>query len=238
MEEKYKRRFAPNISLDDFGIEAQQKLLDSSVLVIGAGALGATAAMYLAASGIGSMTIVDFDTVDISNLQRQVFYSECEAGKPKVELIAKSLSSLFGELKISTYKDFFNKRNASVMTEGVDLIIDAADNPATTYLIEETAEKQNLPYITAGVTGWKAQIFTHAPGGIHFSEIFPQPADSRNPLPCSIAGVFGPLTGMVASLEASEAIKILIGKGETLNNQLLTVNLFSNEFNSIELSNL
>ena len=229
-------RYAPNISLTAFGCQAQEKLKDSKVLIIGSGALGATCAMYMAGSGVGTIRIVDFDTIDLSNLQRQVFFREAECGNRKVKSLANSISGLNSEIIVEEYDEMFNKTNALRLVEGVDLVIDAADNPGTTYLIEEIANKVEVPYITAGVTGWKAQIFTHIPGDVNFSELFPAPVDDSNPLPCSVAGVFGPLTGIVASLEASEAIKVLTDVGSVLANKLLTIDILNNKFEIFPLS--
>ncbi|MDE7382164.1 MAG: HesA/MoeB/ThiF family protein [Muribaculaceae bacterium] len=229
-------RYAPNISLTAFGCQAQEKLKDSKVLIIGSGALGATCAMYMAGSGVGTIRIVDFDTIDLSNLQRQVFFREAECGNRKVKSLANSISGLNSEIIVEEYDEMFNKTNALRLVEGVDLVIDAADNPGTTYLIEEIANKVEVPYITAGVTGWKAQIFTHIPGDVNFSELFPALVDDSNPLPCSVAGVFGPLTGIVASLEASEAIKVLTDVGSVLANKLLTIDILNNKFEIFPLS--
>lgn len=226
-------RYAPNIKLTDFGHEGQERLLDSKVLIVGAGALGATCGMYLAGSGIGIIRIVDFDTIDLSNLQRQVFFKESECGSKKVCSLTSSIRALNSGISVEPVDGLFKKDNSLQLAEGMNLIIDAADNPATTYLVEETANNMGIPYITAGVTGWKAQILTHFPGSLSFSDIFPRPESEDNPLPCSIAGVFGPLTGVVASLEASEAVKLLAGKGKTYINSLLTVDLLNNEFKTL-----
>lgn len=206
-----RRRYAPNLRLSDFTEEAQLRLLRSSLLIVGCGALGSTAAMYAAASGVGHITLVDFDTVEISNLQRQVFFREQDAGKSKAELIAASIRALNSDCTVTVIKEMFTEKNAVALTAGADFVIDAADNPLTTYLIERNCDEHGRAYVTAGIGGYKAQILTHTPGGIHFSDIFSQVKENPELLPCQTEGVFGPLAGAIASLEAAAAVRHLAG---------------------------
>ena len=192
-------------------MKGQEKLLASHLLIIGAGALGGTSAMYAAGSGVGNITVVDFDTVDISNLQRQVFYTEQDAGLHKVTLLKERIESLNSDCKVTAVCGMFNRQNAEALIAGADIVIDAADNPETTYLIESECVRLGKPYITAGVAGYSAQLMVHMPGGVNFSELFPRVDSADSVLPCAFGGVFGPLTGVVASLQAGEAVKYLGG---------------------------
>lgn len=234
MEKESKIRYSVNLNLRGIGEEGQKRLFSSTLLIIGAGALGATAGMYAAASGIGNIIIVDFDTVDVSNLQRQVFYKTSDAGKKKGMLLAKSIRDLNPDCNVNFIDGFYNERNAVEITEKSDFIIDAADNPSATYLIEKTAGLLNIGYVTAGVGGYRAQIFTHLPGQLHFSDVVTPVDDTLDMLPCSIEGVFGPLTGLVASMEASEAVKYLAGMNAT-QQSLIHINLLDNTFQKLIL---
>lgn len=235
MHKDFKRRYAANMSLEGFDQQVQTKLCDSHILIVGAGALGSTAAMYAAGSGIGHISLIDFDTIDLSNLQRQVFFTEAAAGEKKAASLATSIRGLNPNCEVTVYDELFSAGNADRVCRDIHLIIDSADNPSTTYLIERVAEELKIPYITAGVSGWKAQIMTHYPGDVNFSDLFPAPDSDAGMLPCSIAGVSGPLTGVVASLEAAEAVKVLANVGTPLSNRLLTIDLYNLDFSLLEV---
>ncbi|MCM1153245.1 MAG: HesA/MoeB/ThiF family protein [Muribaculum sp.] len=228
------QRYSVNLRLEDFGRSGQKKLLDSRLLIVGCGALGATAAVYAAASGVGTIGLVDFDTIEISNLQRQVLYTEEEAGKSKATTLSNRIRALNRDVDVKTHK-ILKTDNAEEIISSYDCIIDAADNSATTYLIEKICNLLEKPYVTAGVAEYHAQLMTHMPGTTNFSDIFPpEDQNAEGMLPCSAAGVFGPLTGVVASLEASEAVKILSGVGEPIVNKLLIIDLRNNRFKLVE----
>lgn len=235
MQNDYNIRYSRNLRLEDFGPAAQERLSRSHILIVGCGALGSTAAMYLAGSGAGHLTLVDFDTIDLSNLQRQVFFTEAAAGSLKVEALAAAVRALNSGCEVTAHAELFSPRNLERVCAGADLIIDAADNPETTYLIERAADARGIPYVTAGVSGWTAQVLSHCPGDLHFSDLFPGMSSACGALPCAVAGVFGPLTGLVACLEATEAIKLLTSTGTPLRNRLLTLNLLNNSFINFEI---
>lgn len=223
-------RYSHNLRLEGFGSEGQERLLNGRLLIVGCGALGSTAAMYAAGSGTGQIGLVDFDTVDISNLQRQVFFREKEAGRKKLTLLAESIRNLNSDCDVEEIEGFFSAKNCDELVVRYDFIIDAADNPATTYLIEDCCRRHGKSYVTAGVSGYHAQLLTHTPGHLHFSDIFPKVEETPELLPCSVGGVFGPLTGMVASLEASEAVKFLSGCGEVMTDRVVRIDLRTNNF--------
>lgn len=234
-------RYSVNLRLDGFNEEAQLRLRQGRLLIVGCGALGGTAAMYASASGVGKIGLMDFDTVDISNLQRQVFYREQDAGKAKATLLAASIRNLNSDVEITEIDQPLTRKNAQDIISGYDIVIDAADNPATTALIEEVCGELDKCYVTAGVDGYHAQIMSHLPGTADFSDFFPSLHDAAKEgvgcssiMPCSM-GVFGPLTGVVASLEAAEAVKILSGVGTPLSNSLLRIDLRTNSFQVIKL---
>ncbi|MCM1377057.1 MAG: HesA/MoeB/ThiF family protein [Clostridium sp.] len=229
------RRYAVNMRLKDFGETGQQRLLDSSLLIVGCGALGSGIAMYTAGAGVGRIGLMDFDTVDMSNLQRQVFFKESDAGKSKSELMGAAVKALNSDCKVEIITKPLTTRNGDEIVSNYDFIVDAADNPDTTYLIEKLCNAYGKGYVTAGVAGYHAQILTHLPGTINFSDIFPPGVESAGMLPCSIEGVFGPLTGIVAGIETSEALKCLSGCGRPMTDAILRINLQTNEYQLLKV---
>ena len=222
-------RYIPQIRLPEIGKEGQARLLDARVLIVGCGALGSPIAMYLAGAGVGSITIADFDTVDISNLHRQVFYREGDAGKLKCDLLANSMIELNSQVKVECIpslitKDFLEENNGKF-----DLIADAADNPSTTYLLDSYCKRRAIPLSIAGVTEWRAQVFQYVPGSVAYSDIFPAPALDSDFMPCSLAGIAGPVAALAASLQASNIIKTLVGAGDK-ESSLFTADLLKGNF--------
>lgn len=218
-----KRRYSRNIMLPEIGKVGQARLISSRVLVIGAGALGSICAMYLAASGIGNITIVDFDTIDISNLQRQLSFSSTDCGKSKAEITKERIAAINPEVKVTVANTMFNRKNAKELLDGVDLAIEGSDNPATKYLLSEKCEELGIPYTLGGVSGFEGQVMSWKPGATSYRDIFPVPAADGEYLPCSLGGVPGPLTGIVGSIQAMEAIKMICNIGTPLYNTLLLI---------------
>lgn len=224
-------RYSAQMRLPEIGPEGQRKLLSSRVLIVGCGALGCTAAVYLAAAGIGKIGIADYDTIDITNLNRQVFFPLSSAGKKKVDVLAQTITDLNPDIKVIPFDLFIRESSLSEILPQFDFVVDAADNPDTTYLIDRLCTERGIPYVTAGISGWKAQIFTYKKGSIGFASLFPPPEDRAGVLPCSIAGIVGPLAGMVACIQAAEVIKGLLGIEKKSDDSILTVDLLSDTFN-------
>ena len=213
-------RYSRNIMVDDVGAEGQKRLLASSVFVLGCGALGSIAAAYLAGAGVGRITVADFDTVDISNLQRQLTFSECDAGTDKAGALAQRLREINSGIEVTAVSGLVNADKARELFSGNDFIIDASDNPDTKYMIDTVCGELSLPYTIAGVLAMRGQVMTHVPGTAAYSDFFPESAGSAY-TPCSIGGVLGPLPGIVGSIQALEAIKYLTGAGRLLTDRLL-----------------
>lgn len=234
-----KRRYAAQIRLPEIAAEGQQRLKESGVLIVGCGALGSVIAMYLAGAGVGHIAIADFDTVEVSNLHRQPFYSEQDAGKSKVSLLAERMKALNPDIDVLPVSSLMDSRRLSSMLEnghGYDMVVDAADNPATTYMIEDCCAKASVPYSTAGVAGWKGQVLTCLPGSVKFSDLFPNPGnEAASVLPCSVSGISGPLPAMIAAIQAAEVIKCLAAVDSLLTDRLLTVDLLECRFEVIPL---
>lgn len=214
-------RYIRTIQLPEIGEEGQQKLLRSHVLVIGAGALGSIASMYLAGSGVGKITVADFDNIDISNLQRQLSFTEADLGKSKALTLADKLRAINSEIEVEAVNRFLKRGDLEALIAGCDLVLECSDNPDTKYAVTDAAERLGIPYVLGGVAQWRGQVMDWAPGHASYADIFPIGADPNGYTPCSIGGVFGPLPGIIASIQATEAIKLLTGAGTPLLDRLL-----------------
>ena len=223
-----KNRYSRNILT--IGAEAQDRLALGSVFIIGCGALGGHTAMLLAGAGVGRIGIADFDTVDISNLQRQLYFSESEAGEYKVGRLASRMRALNSEIKVEEYRTLIRRDNAREILGDYDFIIDATDNPATKYLIDDLCLEIGKPGCIGGVAGWRGQVVSvcgckDGERTMRFGDIFPCPDADPSMLPCEIEGVIGAAASIISSVQASEAIKYLTGEGEMLFNKAYVMNL-------------
>lgn len=215
-------RYARHIILPHVGPQGQQKLLESKVLVIGAGGLGSPILMYLAAAGVGHIGIVDFDTVDLSNLQRQIIHTSSDLGKAKTHSAQAHLQALNPEVTIIPYTEALNSQNAREIMRSYDLIIDGSDNFPTRYLVNDACVLENKPLLYGAISQFEGQLsLFNTLGAPCYRCLFPTPPKPGAIASCAEAGVFGVLPGVVGSLMATEAIKILLGLGETLSGVLL-----------------
>lgn len=232
VEEKI--RYSRQIAVDGFGQESQEKLKVGSVAIIGCGALGSLAGMYLAGAGIGRIVIADFDTIDISNLHRQLFFATSQNGESKALTLRKRMKELNPLIDVTVIEQFITERNAADICSEVDIVIDGSDNPDTKYMLEKVCARLEKPLILAGVNGMKGQIMTILPGSTRFSDIFP-PVSSEGVTPCSISGVVGPAAGVASSIMSAECIKLLSGCGTPLTDRIITFDLKSGDFRSLLL---
>ena len=221
------QRYSRQILLPEIGRAGQVKLLNSSVLVIGAGGLGAPALLYLAAAGIGRLGIVDFDVVDISNLQRQVIFTTTDVGKSKAEVAAERLRQLNPNIQFMIHQTRITSNNAFGLMDGYDVIIDGSDNLATRYLVNDVCVLLNKQLIYGSVFQFEGQAsvfnFLEADGsrGPNYRDLFPEPPPPEMVPSCSEGGVLGVLPGMIGTIQATEAIKVITGIGKTLSGRLL-----------------
>lgn len=227
-------RYDRQVMLQEFGVRGQASLASASVLIVGAGGLGAPAALYLAAAGFGRIGIADGDKVALSNLQRQVLYREDEVGREKAACAAESLSRLSSECVITPYNYMLDRGNITGIASEYDIIVDGCDNSDTRYLIDEVSKRLGKPYVYGAIAGFEGQasVFNYR-GGKGYDDLYPCGDKSSEPAP--VSGVIGALPGIIGSVEAMEAIKIASGIGETLRNRLLTVNALTMEFNMFSL---
>lgn len=229
-------RYSRHIILQEVGVKGQKKLLNASVLIIGAGGLGAPAALYLAAAGVGTIGIVDADEVDLSNLQRQVIHTTNDVGKAKVKSAAETMEAINPDVTVKTYCTFVDSSNIMDLIKDYDFIIDGTDNFPAKFLINDACVMAEKPFSHAGIIRFKGQLMTYVPGeGPCYRCVFKNPPPKDAVPTCKQAGVIGAMGGVIGSLQAMEAIKYIIGKGDLLTGKLLTYDALKMEFHTIKL---
>ncbi|MBQ9269501.1 MAG: molybdopterin-synthase adenylyltransferase MoeB [Oscillospiraceae bacterium] len=229
-------RYARHIILKEIGVKGQKKLLNGSVLIIGAGGLGAPAAMYLAAAGVGTIGIVDADVVDLSNLQRQIIHAMKDIDKPKVISAKETMEEMNPDVKVNAIQAFVSSENILELIEPYDFIIDGTDNFPAKFLINDACVMAKKPFSHAGIIRFKGQLMTYVPGqGPCYRCVFHEPPPKNAVPTCKEAGVVGAMGGVIGSLQAMEAIKYLTGVGDLLAGRLMTYDAIKMEFRTIKL---
>lgn len=222
-----KERYARNLMLEDFDLSQQEKLQESCVGIIGAGALGSVVAMYLAAAGVGILRIADFDTIALSNLQRQVFFSERGIGESKCHTLAERVSNLNSHTKVKCVCEAITNDNIDEFAEGCDVIAECTDKISSKIAVVESLQRLRIPVVVGGVREYQGQVsvFTEA-STLSYGDLFPVDPDITLPPP----GVFSPVPGIVGSLQAAEVLKLLTGIGEPLCDTLLHFDVRTMDF--------
>lgn len=228
-------RYTHHIVLKDVGGEGQRKLLAAKVLIVGAGGLGSPAALYLAAAGVGTIGIVDDDRVEISNLQRQILHGTEDIGHHKTDSAEKKMKSINPDIRVNAISLRLTKDNALSLFSGYDFIIDGSDNFTTKFIINDTCIELQRPFSHGAVTAFKGQAFTYVPGSLCLRCIFPSPPEPGCILNCKGSGIIGAVAGIIGSIQAAEAMKSIIGKGELLLGRMLVLDAFSMESRGIPL---
>ena len=226
-------RYARHLTLPQIGVEGQQTLLASSVLVIGAGGLGSPAALYLAAAGVGKLGLVDSDVVDLSNLQRQILHSTADLTEPKVESAAGKINALNPDVSVIPYRVRFQAENAGALLKEYQVILDATDNFDSKFVIAEACHAYQKAYIHAGILAFQGQVMTVLPGqSACYRCVF-----GEAPPPAGVpAGPLGPVPGVIGAIQAMEAIKYLLKMGDLLTNRLLVFNALTMKFREVPLT--
>lgn len=221
--------------LPEIGEEGQRRLADASILIVGVGGLGSAVALYLTAAGVGRIGVIDHDRVSLSNLQRQVLYTEAEVGESKTACARLRLQALSSHTRIDAYDERLTEENAERIIAGYDMVVDGCDNFATRFLIDETCHRQGKPYVYGSIGEYHGQlsVFNYR-GGIRYSDLFPD-REKLSAAPPKVLGVLGTTPGFIGCLEASEAIKIITGCGEVLSNRLFTIDMRTMECHTINL---
>lgn len=223
-------RYSRQLLLKSFGGEGQKKLLNSSVLVLGAGGLGSAALLYLAGCGVGKIGIVDFDKVEISNLPRQVIYDSKVVGRPKVELAKQKIQDINPDVQVKIFNEKFTDKNAQNIIGEFDVVLDGLDNFQDKFLLNDYAVKLNKSFVHAGVVGYEGQIFTVVPEkSACLRCVLPEiPQDAMQK--CSEVGVLNTCVGIISMLQANEVLKLLVGIGDLYTNRILKFDALSGSF--------
>jgi molybdopterin/thiamine biosynthesis adenylyltransferase/rhodanese-related sulfurtransferase len=240
-----RERYSRHILLPEVGEPGQARLLQGKVLLLGAGGLGSPAAMYLAAAGVGTLGVVDADVVDTSNLQRQIIHATSRVGTPKVESAAKSIAELNPDVKVVGYKERLTSANVERIFADYEVVVDGTDNFPTRYLVNDASVWMGKPVVHGSIFRFDGQVTTFVPEkaarklGVETSPcyrcLYPEPPPPHLAPSCQEAGVLGILCGIIGTLQATEAIKILLGRGTTLAGRLLTYDSLKMKFRELKL---
>src|SRR5437773_6367121 len=225
------QRYSRHLLIPEVGEAGQQKLLNSKVLLIGAGGLGSPAAYYLASAGVGTLGIVDSDVVDLTNLQRQILHTTERIGESKVSSAKKTLEALNPDVKIVGYEERLTAANIDRIIEDYDVVIDGADNFPTRYLLNDASVKHRIPVVHGSIFRFEGQVTVFKPfDGPCYRCLFPEPPPPELAPSCAEGGVLGVLPGVIGTLQATEAIKLLLGVGDPLIGRQLRYDALSMEF--------
>lgn len=231
-----RNRYQRHLSLPEVGVEGQSKLLSSKVLLLGAGGLGSPAAMYLAAAGVGTIGIVDMDVVDASNLQRQILHNIDRVGERKVDSAKKTLTMINPDVDVVTYDTRLCAENVIEILTGYDVIVDGADNFPSRYLLNDASVKLGIPVVHGSIFRFEGMVSVFHPVlGPTYRDMVPEPPPSELAPSCSEAGVLGVLPGIVGSIQALEALKILLNLGESLIGKILAIDTTEMTFRTFKL---
>jgi molybdopterin-synthase adenylyltransferase len=228
-------RYSRQILLPDFGIEGQERLRASSVLVVGLGGLGSPVAMYLAAAGVGRLVLADFDAVDLSNLQRQIIHTTAQIGRPKAESARLALAALNPDVDLVAVKRSLVEETLPGIVADVDLVLDCCDNFATRFAVNAACVAAGVPLVSGAAIRLEGQVtaFSGQPGGPCYQCLYPRNGGIDET--CSTNGVLAPVVGIIGSIQATEAIKILSGLGEPLFGRLLLLDAALMQWRSLRL---
>jgi len=232
-----KMRYSRHLLIPEIGEEGQYRLLQSRVLLMGAGGLGSPAAYYLAAAGVGTLGIIDSDVVDRSNLQRQILHNDQRVGMPKVESARQTLHALNPDVKIKTWNTWLTRENVDgIFGEGWDVVVDGGDNFPTRYLINDACVHHNIPCVHGSVYRFEGQVTVFKPhAGPCYRCLYPEPPPPELAPSCAEAGVLGVLPGIIGMMQATEAIKVLLGVGEDLTGRLIHVDALQMKFRELKV---
>lgn len=234
--EQYKR-YSRHLILPEIGLEGQKKLLNSKVLLIGMGGLGSPIGVYLAAAGVGTIGIVEADTVDYSNLQRQIIYGTSDVGKSKAEVAAQRLKDINTDVTVNIYKEFLTSENALDIVKDYDIVIDGTDNFPTRYLVNDACVLLKKTNVYGSIFKFEGQASVFAPqlGGPCYRCLYPEPPPPGFVPSCAEGGVVGILPGVVGVIQATEAVKVITGKGDPLVGRLMLYNSLKMSFKELKL---
>ncbi|MCI0845446.1 MAG: molybdopterin-synthase adenylyltransferase MoeB [Chloroflexi bacterium] len=229
------KRYSRHIIMSDVGSKGQRALMAAKVLIIGAGGLGSPSAIYLSLAGVGTVGIVDFDVVELSNLQRQILHHTADVGRPKVLSAVDSIKAYNPDVNVVVHETRLVSENAMEIISQYDLVINGADNFATRYLVNDACYLLKKPLMDGSILIFDGQATVFLPGEGCYRCLFPSPPPPGMVPNCAEAGVLGALTGLVGSIQATEALKYILGIGESLSSRLLLIDALSMTFREVRL---
>lgn len=230
------RRYGRHLTLPEVGVEGQRRLRDASALIVGAGGLGSPLAMYLAAAGVGRLGLVEFDRVELSNLQRQLLYTTADVGRPKLEVAAARVAELNPHVAVEPHNRRFDADNAMELVSGYDVVIDGTDNFPTRYLVNDACVLGGKPHVYGSIFRFEGQVaLFDARRGPCYRCLYPEPPEPGSVPNCAEGGVIGVLPGVIGTLQATEAVKLLLGAGESLLGRLLLFDALEMRFRELRL---
>ncbi|MDQ5848099.1 MAG: molybdopterin-synthase adenylyltransferase MoeB [Pseudomonadota bacterium] len=237
MNDEQLLRYSRHILLPEVGVEGQERLRAASVLIVGAGGLGCPAALYLAAAGVGRLTIADSDKVDLTNLQRQILYRNDSVGARKVEAARAALNAVNPDVKVATLDSRIDAQGAAKLAAEADIVLDCSDNFATRHALNRACVRAGKPLVSGAAMRFDGQIAVFdltKKDSPCYSCLFPEDGEVEE-VQCSTMGVFAPLTGVIGAMQAMEAIKLLVVAGESLNGRLLIFDAKNTEWRSMRV---
>jgi molybdopterin/thiamine biosynthesis adenylyltransferase len=228
------RRYSRHLMLAEVGGKGQRRLLSSKVLLIGAGGLGSPAALYLAAAGVGTLGIVDFDVVDVSNLQRQILHHGHDVGRPKVQSAVETLADINPDVRVVPHQEALSSANAMRLFSQYDVIVNGSDNFPTRYLVNDACVLLKKPMVDGSIFKFEGQATVFLPGRGCYRCLYPAPPPPGVVPTCAEAGVLGVICGIIASIQGAETIKLLLGLGDPLVGRLLFFDALAMEFREVK----
>lgn len=228
-QQRYKR----HVLMKDIGAAGQEKICSARVLVVGLGGIGSPAALYLAAAGVGTIGLADADTVDISNLQRQIIHATADIGRRKTASASERVAAINPDVKIVVHEEWLEESNISSIIRDYDFVIDGTDNFTAKFLINDACVRQNKPFSHGGVMSFEGQTLTFVPGSACYRCVFGAPPPIGVSPTCAEAGVLGSVVGILGTIQATEALKYISGAGELLVNRLLVFDAAQMRFRSV-----
>ncbi|MDR7402553.1 MAG: molybdopterin-synthase adenylyltransferase MoeB [Armatimonadota bacterium] len=229
-------RYSRQTILEEVGLAGQRRLLDSKVLIVGAGGLGSPAALYLAAAGVGTLGIVDGDRVDLSNLHRQILHFTHDIGRPKTQSARRTLEDINPDVTVIPHQTVLSSENALDIIADYEVVVNGSDNFPTRYLVNDACVFLGKPLVDASILRWEGHATVFVPGRGCYRCLFPTPPPPGTVPSCAEGGIIGAVAGFMGTLQALETIKILLGRGETLVNRLLIVDALAAEIRTVRWS--
>ncbi len=229
------QRYSRHIIMPQVGSVGQRKLIDAKALIVGAGGLGSPIAIYLTLAGVGTIGIVDFDTVDVTNLQRQVLHYDSDIGKPKVKSAVETLNAYNPATEVITHEEPLTSENAMEIIGQYDVVINGADNFPARYLVNDAAYLSGKPLVDGSILLFDGMATVFIPGSGCYRCLFPTPPPPGEVPSCAEAGVLGMLPGMVGTIQATETVKLILGIGESLSGRLLLIDALDMDFRAVKL---